>query len=142
MQSHQNIKTSKTQHTLGAKGYELTNHLGNVQVVVTDKKFERDWDDDDTIDVYAPSLTVAYDYYPFGMLMPGRYVRDTSKLGWRHKFNGMEADDELKGPGNSLDFGARMYSGRLGRFLSIDPMTEKYPSLSSYHYANNNPIYF
>src|SRR5690606_10005492 len=27
---------------------------------------------------YAAALRSAYDYYPFGMLMPGRHVRDTS----------------------------------------------------------------
>src|SRR5690606_9036906 len=64
----------KAQHTLGAKGYELNNHLGNVQAVVTDKRVEQDLDDDDTTDHYAPGLTAAYDYYPFGMLMPGRYT--------------------------------------------------------------------
>ena len=30
-------------------------------------------------------------------------------------FNGKENDDEIKGVGNSLDFGARMYDSRLGR---------------------------
>src|SRR5690606_3752208 len=139
---HTQTATFKTQHTLGAKGYELTNHLGNVQVVVTDKKFERDLDDDDTVDVYAPSLTAAYDYYPFGMLMPGRYVRDTSWDSWRQKFNGMEADDEIKGRGNSLDFGARMYSSRLGIFLSLDPLFKKFPWQSSYLFAANNPIMY
>ena len=55
-------------------------------------------------------------------------------------FNGMEKDDEVKGAGNSLDFGARMYDSRLGRFLSIDPYQIYYPSVTSYGFAANTPI--
>src|SRR5690606_36422730 len=50
--------------------------------------------------------------------------------GYRYGFNGMEKDNEVKGKGNSYDFGARMYDSRLGRWLSIDPLTGKYPNLS------------
>jgi RHS repeat-associated protein len=51
----------------------------------------------------------------------------------------MEKDDEVKGSGNSLDFGARIYDSRLGRWLSIDPAFKKYPYLSSYIGFENNP---
>lgn len=63
-------------------------------------------------------------------------------LGYRFGFNGQHKDNEIKGIGNSLDFGARMYDSRLGRWLSLDPLQKKYPSLSAYHFSNNNPIYF
>ncbi len=62
--------------------------------------------------------------------------------GYRFAFNGMEKDDEVKGVGNSLDFGARIYDSRLGRWLSRDPFAEKYPWDSPYIFAGNNPIYF
>jgi RHS repeat-associated protein len=57
-------------------------------------------------------------------------------------FNGQEKDNEIKGAGNSLDFGARVYDSRLGRWLSLDPLMSKYPSLSPYVYCNNNPILY
>ncbi len=60
---------------------------------------------------------------------------------YRYGFNGMEKDDEVKGGGNSYDFGARMYDSRLGRFLSIDPDVMKYPFMSPYVYAGNNPVF-
>lgn len=60
----------------------------------------------------------------------------------RYGFNGKERDDELKGGGNSDDFGARMLDPRLGRWLTIDPKSDKYPSASPYNYTLNNPIRF
>lgn len=33
----------------------------------------------------------------------------------------MEKDDEMKGVGNSLNFGDRIYDSRIGDFLSVDP---------------------
>jgi RHS repeat-associated protein len=57
-------------------------------------------------------------------------------------FNGQEKDNEIKGVGNSLDFGARIYDSRLGRFLSVDPLTSKFASISAYIFAGNSPIAF
>ena len=59
---------------------------------------------------------------------------------YRFGFNGMEKDNELKGTGNSLDFGARMYDSRLGRWLSLDPLAVKYPSISPFTFVGNSPL--
>jgi len=62
---------------------------------------------------------------------------------YRFGFNGKEKDNEMKGVGNSLDFGARMYDGRLGRLnMSLDPLAKKFPSQSSYIFGGNNPIFY
>ncbi len=61
-------------------------------------------------------------------------------LGYRFAFNGKERDNETYGEGNSYDFGARIYDSRLGRWLSMDPMQEKYISYSPYNYSINSPI--
>ncbi|MBL0095409.1 MAG: hypothetical protein IPP46_02145 [Bacteroidetes bacterium] len=52
----------------------------------------------------------------------------------------MENDNEVKGVGNSLDFGARIYDTRLGRWISVDPLIKKYPDLSPYNFVAGNPI--
>ena len=54
----------------------------------------------------------------------------------------MEKDDEVSGEGNSYDFGARMYNNRIGKFLSLDPLSAINLDESNYAYAANNPIYF
>ncbi len=35
-----------------------------------------------------------------------------------------------------------MYDPRLGKFLSVDPLTADYPMLTPYRFSSNNPIYF
>jgi RHS repeat-associated protein len=60
--------------------------------------------------------------------------------GYRYGFGGMEKDDEMKGNGNSYDFGARMHDPRVGRFLSLDPLEMKIPHASPYIYCLNNPV--
>src|SRR5690554_6488786 len=62
--------------------------------------------------------------------------------GYRYGFNSMEKDDEIKGQGNSYDFGARLYDPRVGRWLSIEPLASKYPDLSPYNFVANSPIIF
>lgn len=71
-----------------------------------------------------------------------RNVYTVRENGYRFTFNGMEKDDEVKGVGNSLDFGARIYDSRLGRWLSVDPLSYKFPFASPYTFVDNNPIYY
>ncbi len=80
-------------------------------------------------------------YYPYGMLMPGRFG-EVINSSYRYGFNGMEKDNEVKGRGNSYDFGARMLDVRLGRWLSIDPLAKSYPSISPYNHVANNPVLY
>ena len=60
---------------------------------------------------------------------------------YRYGFNGKEMDNEIKTNGNSYDFGARMYDPRLGRWLSVDPLTKNYPWYTPYQFAGNQPIW-
>ena len=80
---------------------------------------------------------VRINYTTFGSPMPGRNYTSSS---YRYGFNGQEKDDEVKGNGNSLDFGERIYDPRLGRFLSVDALTSSFPFFSPYQYAGNTPI--
>ena len=58
-------------------------------------------------------------------------------LEYSFHFNGKELDNESQ----TQDYGMRIYDYRLGRFLSIDPLSKSYPELSSYQFASNTPIW-
>jgi RHS repeat-associated protein len=124
--------------TRGNKFFELTNHLGNVLATVSDKKIGVDQDNDGAIDYYNADVVTANDYYPGGMVMPGR--KYNAGTGYRYGFNGKENDNEVKGEGNQQDYGFRIYDPRIGRFLSVDPIAAKYPELTPYQFASNTPI--
>jgi len=120
---------------VGKKSYELNNHLGNVLAVISDKKIGVS--SGGSLIYYEPEIRSAQDYYPFGMVMPGRKF---SVGGYRYGFNGKENDNEVKGEGNQQDYGMRVYDPRLGRFLSVDPIAPKYPELTPFQFASNSPV--
>ncbi|MCH2199566.1 MAG: hypothetical protein MK081_12365 [Flavobacteriales bacterium] len=72
------------------------------------------------------------------MLMPGRtFAQDD----YRYASKGRkEADDELKGDGNSVNYKYRMHDARIGRFFAVDPLAAKYPYYSQYAFSGNRVI--
>lgn len=128
-----------TNGTEGKRAYELSNHLGNVMVTISDRKIGVDVGGNNSIDYYEPEILTAQDYYAFGMLMPERtYSNGGAK--YRYGFNGKENDNEVKGEGNQQDYGMRIYDSRIAKFLSVDPITAQYPELTPYQFASNSPI--
>lgn len=119
----------------GDKRYELANHLGNVLVVISDKKVPG-LDNGSLLHFNADVLSYS-DYYPFGQLLPNRHASSDS---YRYGFQGQEKDDEIKGEGNSINFTFRMHDPRVGRFFAIDPLTKKYPFYSPYSFSGNRVI--
>jgi RHS repeat-associated protein len=136
--------------SLGEKQYELSNHLGNVLVTVSDRKLA-EGTEGSTASGYRAEVLFASDYYPFGMLeqsgdpdwskaerhgqMPGRQF---SAEEYRYGFNGMEKDDEWKGEGNSFTTFHRALDTRIGRWLSQDPVIRENGTI--YCLSSNNPI--
>ncbi|GAO44442.1 hypothetical protein FPE01S_03_04790 [Flavihumibacter petaseus NBRC 106054] len=200
----------------GRKLFEISNHLGNVLATVSDKKMQHSTDGTHS-DYFEAELVTASDYYPFGMLMPGRqfgqginipgstssgnsnvngysvptdltvssrsgaqpteyvasgsveftgefvaadsddftaYIVDgtyagTGNLGsglsgsgglYRYGFNGKEMDNEISGSGNKYDYGFRIYNPRIGKFLSVDPLTQSFPWYTPFQFAGNKPV--
>jgi RHS repeat-associated protein len=120
----------------GNKLFELANHLGNVLSTISDKKLQHTTDGS-TVDYYNPDVLSANDYYSFGMGMQGRAFNNA---GYRYGFNGKENDYEVKGSGNEIDYGMRVYDPRIGRFLSVDPLMHDFPHYTPYQFAGNMPI--
>ena len=71
-----------------------------------------------------------------------RIVSINNKLSndYRYGFQGQETDGEIKGEGNSVNYTFRMHDPRLGRFLSRDPLSDKYPHNSPYAFSENRVI--
>jgi RHS repeat-associated protein len=70
------------------------------------------------------------------MGMPGR--KYSSGNGYRYGFNGKEKDKETNT--DAYDFGARIYDGRIGRWLNVDPLFKKFEKYSPYSFSINNPV--
>ena len=100
--------------------YYLTDHLGNNRVVVN----------------ASGTLVQKNHYYPFGSIFAGTTGPDKQP----YKYNGKELD-QMHGL-NLYDYSARYYESTVGRFTSVDPMAEKYYSISPYAYCLNNPLRF
>lgn len=129
------VDTSQAIRDIARKIYELSDHLGNVRVTVSDVKEP----------VNAGNLSLGFtarvqsvtNYDPFGAEMAGRnYASNTCRYG----FNGMEKEDELMGSGNSYSAEFWQYDPRLGRRWNIDPVFEQ--SESPYAAFRNNPVSF
>ena len=75
------------------------------------------------------------EYVPFGEV----FVEERNNI-WNtpYLFNAKEFDEET----GLYYYGARYYEPRLSLWMSVDPLQEKYPNISTYCYAANNPIKF
>ena len=77
-------------------------------------------------------MHVSSTYRPQNQILPQGNLAATAS----YTFSAKEKDSET-----SLSyFGARYYTSDLSVWLSVDPMSDKYPSLSPYTYCANNPI--
>jgi RHS repeat-associated protein len=59
---------------------------------------------------------------------------------YSYGFNGKENDNDVKGTGNSIDMGARIYDPRIGRFFNLDFFGSLKPGMSGFNFASNNPL--
>ena len=104
--------------TRGNKLFEVTNHLGNVVMVLADLRGGlANTTNPLLVRAYNSVIVYASDYTPFGRPMPGRV--SNSPWEYRYGFNGKEYDNEVQNVGNLLDYGNRMYDPMVGRFWSV-----------------------
>ncbi|MEQ9168883.1 MAG: RHS repeat-associated core domain-containing protein, partial [Fulvivirga sp.] len=109
-------------------------YLSNESTNLTEVYF-----DDLKVTVEEHPVIQKTDFYPFGMAHAGGYQRITAKEN-RYLFGGKELQTDL-GLG-WLDYHARQYDPALGRFTTIDPLTEAVPDWTPYRYGLNNPLRF
>jgi len=116
--------------------YELIDWLGNVRVVVSNKKVE-DSVSGGVVMNYKPEVLSVRDYYSFGAPIMER-ISDISK--YRYGYQRQEMDNEISGFCNHYEFRYRGYDPRIGRFWSVDPLFSKYPWNSPYAFAENRVV--
>ncbi|MCL9803987.1 RHS repeat-associated core domain-containing protein [Flavobacterium amniphilum] len=110
--------------------YQYKDHLGNIRL-----SYKKN----------ASNLVIIEEnnYYSFGLKHKG-YNNVYNPIGntnaQKYKYNGKELQEELGL--NMYDYSARNYDPALGRWMNIDPLAEKFFSMSPYTFCNNNPLYF
>jgi RHS repeat-associated protein len=100
--------------------YQYDNHLGSA-----------------CLELDNTGQIISYEEYnPFGTTSyrSGRNQTEVSLK--RYKYCGKERDEET----GLYYYGARYYAGWIGRWISTDPLKEKYLNLTPYNYCLNNPI--
>jgi len=101
----------KVDYASSSKFYALQDHLGSNRVILNQSGVVDSWSD----------------YYPFGK--ESRSSASVNKP--REHFTGYQLDAE-----SDLEYaGARYYNATIGKFLSVDPLSDKTPSKSPYNYC-------
>jgi RHS repeat-associated protein len=77
-------------------------------------------------------------YYPFGMRLGEANRVSIGGKTTEYMYNGKELQQDFNL--DWYDYGARFYDPQLGRFTTVDPLTEWHFNTTSYHYCFNNPI--
>jgi RHS repeat-associated protein len=97
--------------------------------------------DDVQVEYRQGLLVQETQYDPWGLSLTGiNYATPGLDLFNKRQFNDKEQQDDLGL--DLLDYGARLYSGALARFSSVDPKVDLYSFWSPYLYAANNPLRF
>ena len=96
-----------------------SDHLGSTSYITDDKA----------------NITQYDAYLPYGELLVDEH---SSSEDLPYKFNGKELDEET----GLYYYGARYMDPKISMWLGVDPLTEKYISVSGYVYCIGNPIRF
>jgi hypothetical protein len=123
----------------GKKQYELSNHLGNVLVTISDRRTAICNEVDSTLR-YEAVVVTATDFYSFGSPLIGRSYQADTLTGYRFAMNTQEKDDEIYGKGNASSAEFWEYDTRIGRRWNLD--VKPTIGVSYYSCFYNNPIYF
>lgn len=106
--------------------YHYKDHLGNVRLSFGKDRITQ-----------ALRIIEENNYYPFGLKHKG-YNMDNLRPDYKYKFQEQEHQDEL---GLNWDsFKWRNYDMAIGRFMNIDPLTEKYRDWGTYVFSGNRVI--
>jgi RHS repeat-associated protein len=114
--------------------YALSDHLGNLRVLFTDKNNDGliAQSENDSIN----EVLSIRNYSPFGLELGGSHKNLDYQNGY--KFGGKELNNFT----GLTDFGRRNFDAPLARFTTQDRFSEKYYGMSTMGYAAGNPVKF
>lgn len=109
---------------------------GYILVYVDNQSIGRPvWFDNINIEHYNSEVLEENHYYPFGLTLTASAGGGNSQP---YKYNGKELEKSF---GLEMyEYGARQYDPQIGRWNSVDPLADKYHSISPFAYVANNPI--
>ena len=108
--------------------HHITDHLGSVRAIT---------------DASTGTVVETSDYLPFGTRWSqtsGSSSATITDATNRWRYSGKEEQKAINSTLPLIDYGARMYDPTIARWMSVDPMAEKYYPMSPYGYCDNNPI--
>ena len=128
------ITAQKDASTGAVTGYtvhhHITDHLGSVRAVVD----------------FAGNVLETSDFLPYGTRWSqtgGSSSATITDATNRWRYSGKEEQAAALNPALPLiDFGARMYDPAIARWMSVDPLAEKYYPMSTYGYCVDSPVSF
>jgi RHS repeat-associated protein len=113
--------------------FNLSDHLGNRRLAYSD--LDGNGRIDMTTDPETNEVLDEQNYYPFGMEMAGNWLEDKGRAS-NYRFNGKEFNEDI----GLYAYGYRYYDPAIGRFIGVDPIADQFPHVSTYNYAENDPI--
>ena len=108
--------------------HHITDHLGSVRAITN---------------ASTGNVVETSDFLPFGTRWSQTAGSSSSTLtdaSNRWRYSGKEEQKAINSSLPLIDYGARMYDPTIARWMSVDPMAEKYYPMSPYGYCAGNPI--
>jgi RHS repeat-associated protein len=119
------------------KEYSFRDHLGNTRLAFSDRNANGIVDITGTAS--TSDILQENHYYPFGLAFEGPWLQnDAGVRDNQYMYNGKELHSDF-GLG-MYAYGARYYDPSIGRFIGVDPISDEFPFVSTFNYAENEPI--
>ncbi|AEE51479.1 RHS repeat-associated core domain-containing protein [Haliscomenobacter hydrossis] len=119
------------------KEYSFRDYLGNTRLAFTDRNANG------IVDITGTASTSDVlqenHYYSFGLAFEGPWLQnDAGVRDNAYMYNGKELHSDF-GLG-MYAYGARYYDPVIGRFTGVDPIADEFPFVTTFNYAENEPI--